>query len=308
MLLPVQPLVTHRPGLDKHPVHRTQFMQRLLILLLFVVLATPGCAIVVERAGNRLADNLSRAILNQDDPQTVRDGAPAWLLLVDGLIESEPDNMPMLLTGSRLYGAYSSAFVQDPERARRLADKALGYAETALCLQLEALCATLDGPYGDFEAALALTSDRDVEPLYAYAVAWAGWIQTRSSDWAAIADLPKVTALLERVVALDETIDNGGAHVYLGVLASLRPPAVGGEPEKARYHFERARQLAGGRNLMIDVLYAKHYARMVFDQDLHDRLLSGVLEAPVQAPGLTLINTLAKEQARDLLESGKDYF
>ncbi len=59
---------------------------------------------------------------------------------------------------------------------------------------------------------------------------------------------------------------------------------------------------------MVRVLYAKHYARLVFDKDLHDRLLNEVIAADPHAPGLTLINVLAQEQAHELLESGKDYF
>jgi hypothetical protein len=46
----------------------------------------------------------------------------------------------------------------------------------------------------------------------------------------------------------------------------------------------------------------------VFDQALHDRLLDEVLAADPKAPGLTLINTLAREQARQLKDSSKDYF
>ena len=62
----------------------------------------------------RLADNLSAAVLNQNDPETVRQGAPAYLLLVDSLIEGDPENSAMLQTGARLYVAYATAFVEDP--------------------------------------------------------------------------------------------------------------------------------------------------------------------------------------------------
>ena len=54
--------------------------------------------------------------------------------------------------------------------------------------------------------------------------------------------------------------------------------------------------------------YARRYARMVFDQQLHDRLLMEVLEAPVSAPGLTLFNVLAQREAAELLKSSEEYF
>ena len=75
-----------------------------------------------------------------------------------------------------------------------------------------------------------------------------------------------------------------------------------------RRHFERALELSEGKNLMVKVLYARHYARLVFDRELHDRLLREVLAAPAEAPGLTLINTLAQRQAKELLAGSADYF
>jgi hypothetical protein len=56
------------------------------------------------------------------------------------------------------------------------------------------------------------------------------------------------------------------------------------------------------------VLYAERYARLVFDRELHDRLLKEVLAADAKVPGYTLSNLIAKEQAQKLLASGKDYF
>ena len=59
---------------------------------------------------------------------------------------------------------------------------------------------------------------------------------------------------------------------------------------------------------MINVLMAQYYTRMVFDQALHDQLLQAVLSKPAEAPGLTLVNTIAKLQARKLLEESVDFF
>jgi hypothetical protein len=59
---------------------------------------------------------------------------------------------------------------------------------------------------------------------------------------------------------------------------------------------------------MAKVLYARSYARLVFDRPLHDRLLGEVLAADPQAPGLTLSNTLARDEARGLLDEADEYF
>jgi len=55
-------------------------------------------------------------------------------------------------------------------------------------------------------------------------------------------------------------------------------------------------------------LLARSYARLVFDRDLHDRLCREVIDADPVAPGLTLTNTMAQEEAQALLGSSEDYF
>jgi uncharacterized protein YceK len=272
------------------------------------LLTLSGCASLVSSATSKMADNITLAIQNQDDAATVRDGAPAYLLMIDGLIEGDPENEDLLLAGSRLYGSYTSAFVDDEARAQRLADKSLGYARRALCLELEGVCAASAQKLNLFEASLDTTSRSDLKVMFAYAVAWAGWIQVNSSDWNAVADLAKVTSLFERCLGLDETYERGAAHLYLGVIKSLLPAALGGKPELARAHFERARSLSEGENLMVNVLMAKHYARMVYDQELHDQLLIEVQTARADYSGYTLINTLAKREADQLLAESADFF
>jgi hypothetical protein len=280
-------------------------------LILAACLATfglGGCARVVNRATQRLADNLSAGILDQDDLATAREGVPAWLLLIDGLIQSEPQNANLLSAGARLYDSYASAFVDDPQRAQRLSERSFGYARRATCLNLPALCQQLDAPFDAFQREVAIVGAKDVATLYQLASSWAGRLQANSSDWKAIADLPKIQALVERVVALNPGYAKGEPYMILGVLATLRPASLGGKPEEGKADFEKALALSGGNNQMVRVLYAEHYARLVFDQELHDKLLHEALAADPHAPGLTLINTVAQLRARKLLESGKDFF
>ena len=284
--------------------------ERRIIISAFALalLTLSGCASMVSSATSKMADNITLAIQNQDDAATVRDGAPAYLLMIDGLIEGDPENENLLLAGSRLYGSYTSAFVDDESRAQRLASKSLDYARRALCLELESVCAASAQKLNLFETSLGTTSRSDLKVMFAYAVAWVGWIQVNWSDWNAVADLVKVTALFERCLELDETYERGAAHLYLGVIKSLLPAALGGKPELARAHFERARSLSGGENLMVNVLMAKHYARTVYDQELHDRLLIEVQSARADYSGFTLINTLAKAEADQLLAESPDFF
>jgi hypothetical protein len=273
----------------------------LSILLLVVWLS--GC---VSMATDRLANNLSQAMLNQTDPEIVRSGAPAYLLLLDSLIAQSPDDQGLLFAGSRLYGAYAGGLVSDNQRQQKLTEKALDYARRGLCPETPELCQALGAPFEKFSLALAEVDEEEIEGIYLYATSWAGWIQAHSEAWSAVADLPKADAMLQWVTAKEPAYDNGRAQLYLGVIGSQVPPTLGGRPEVGRQHFENAIAYSHSRDLMAKVEYARHYARLVFDKPLHDRLLKEVLEADPVADGLTLSNVMAQQMAAKLLQD--DYF
>jgi len=275
------------------------------ILLLPLV---AGCGAAIRSANERMASGVTAAILNQDDIETARAGIPAYLVMLDGMIEGDPGDVGLLLAGARLYGAYASAFVEEPQRAVRLALRAKNYGERALCRDLPAVCSAENGTLDEFAQSLETVEKKDVPVLYGYAAAWAGWVKANEGNWDAIATLPFVEAAMKRVVALDETFDDGGAHVYLGVLDTRLPASLGGKPERGREHFEKAIAISGGKNLMAKVLFAKHYARLVFDRELHDSLVREVLAAETNVPGHTLVNQLARAEAEALRGSADDFF
>ena len=275
----------------------------LISVLLGGTLLLSGCSV-----GN-LPNNLSRSMLNHDDPEVVAAGAPAYLLLLDALVLTYPDNEDFLMSAAQLYGAYAGVFSQDPEQARLMADKAMGYARRALCEYDTDACLAVDGSLDKLVATLDREfDDDDIAPFYSYAAARAGWIQANSDDWSAIAELAKTKALMQWVASHDPEYDRGTLQVYLGVMETQVPPSLGGKPEVGRQHFERALAISNGKHLMAKVLYAKQYARLMFEQELHDRLLNEVLNSEPYTEGLTLINRLAQRQAQTLLAESTEYF
>jgi hypothetical protein len=276
-----------------------------ILLALLVSMAT-GCAGIAQRAADRFASNLGNAVFDHEDPATVRDGLPAYLLLLDGMIHGDPGNAALMRAAAGMYAAYAGSFVSESPRAAILAARAHDYSQRATCVDEPSLCNALTKPHDEFVAAVAGVDD--ASHLYSLASAWATRIQTHSDDLAAIADIPRVEVVLQRVVAIEPDHDRGMPWVYLGVLGSLRPPAVGGTPEQGRAAFERALELSQQRNLMAKALYARYYARLVFDQELHDRLCNEVVAADPKQSGYTLSNVLAQQQARELLRTSTDYF
>jgi len=279
-----------------------------LSLILPCILAIAGCSFIISKATGNLVSNLSAAILNNDDLATVESGAPAYLLMVDGLVQGEPDNVSLLCSAAKLYTAYTAVFIKDKDRAKKLTNKAKSYAFRAACAHRPEICSLRSSRYQTFVDIIAGMNAKDVPVLYALGEAWVGWIQAHKDSLIAIAELSRVEAIMKRIVELNELYEDGGAHFYLGVFSTLLPPALGGRAEEGRNHFEQAIEISGGRNLMVKVTFARQYARLMFDRKLHDRLLYEVLKADPNSPGYTLINTLARQEAQELLDSADNYF
>lgn len=277
-------------------------------LLALSAAALAGCASLVSSAASDFADNLSVAVLNQDDPQTVRDGAPAYLLLLDSLIEGNPDSTQVLAAAASLYASYGAVFADDAERASRLTSRARNYGGRALCLGFAPSCRWDDMDFDAFEASLAGLKPRHATLVLSYGVASLAYIRAHSGDWNALAELPHMEALLKRYLEIGEPGTSASVYTYLGILATLRPPALGGKPEEGRAYFERAIELTGGRDLGVKVEYARGYARLMYDRELHDRLVGEVLAAEPRADGYTLTNVLAQRDAAELQASADEYF
>lgn len=267
-----------------------------------------GCGAVMSSVTEGLAEDLSSAILDNSDVAMVRDGAPAYLILIDGLLAQSPESVTLLSQAAMLNSAYAAAFVDEPERAMAMNNKALALAEKAVCNGVADGCGLRKRDYAEYEAWLAGLKAGQVPLIYRLGTTWAGWIQANSEDFAAIAELGRVKALMSRVIELDEVYDYGGAHLYMGVFETILPPALGGKPELGRTHFERALVLSEGRHMLTKVMFAEQYARLVFDRELHDRLLEEVMATDPAVPGLTLMNVVARQQAAVLLESADAYF
>ena len=278
------------------------------VIVTVAVLPLAGCASLVSSAASGLADNLSTAILNQDDPATVRDGAPSYLLLLDSFLEGSPDDPELLAAGATLYASYGAVFAEDEVRAMRLTSRARSYAHRAICEDYSASCDWRDITYDEFVETLGGLGPQHAERVYTYGFATLAYLRAHSSDWNSLAELPQIEALLNRYLEIAGDDVDAAVHMYMGILLTLRPPALGGKPEEARVHFEKAIEMSNGRDLSAKVEFARGYAKLLYDRELHDQLLNEVISADPYVDRLTLGNVMAKEQAAQMLAEADDYF
>jgi len=277
-----------------------------------------SCSLYIDSFTN----NLNQAISSSNDPQTITQALPAYIILIDGLIEGDPDDEELLMASVNLMNAYSSLLgsqsdlvVDLPEyeinkiknQQKILNEKALLRAQKAICIYKEKYCNLTNIKFSEIMDRINHIEE-DIEILYKMATAWVSWIQVNTDDWNAMAQIAQIKFIMEKIVASNETIDNGNAHVYLGVLNSIIPATLGGKPEIGKQHFESAIRISSNTNLMAKALYAEYYARLTFNEKLHDKLIIEILSNKNTDLSYGLVNTLAIVKAKSLQRSAPDYF
>jgi hypothetical protein len=283
------------------------------IPLIFLLIVLPSACVTSKTmtvaSTALLLEDVAKASNRQSDLKLIREGMPSYLMLIDGMVEALPDNKRLLITAAQSYASYASAFIQDEDKAYAvtLYAKAKEYALRAL--EQNGFKNPLSRPFDDFETGLQKMGPKDVPYLFWAASCWGSWISLNMRSMEAMAELPRVEAMMKRVLVLDETFYYGGAHIFMGVLEASKPRIAGGDLNRARDHFLKAIELGNGRFLMAKVYYANYYAKKAFDRELYISTLENVLEIPVAiVPELTLLNTVAHTKAKKMLDEVDEYF
>lgn len=272
------------------------------IILTIVTLALSSCA------GTMVTAMIEPALENmqeQSDIELVCEGTPAYLLMIDSLIAGDQENNNLLSLGTKAYSGYIGAMREcdlETHRIAAMADKAYLYSQMLLQAILDV---RPNEELDSFELHLESANKRDTESLFWSTFGWIIWIQQQQGSPSAMAGLGKIEKLLFKIIELDETIQSGSAHFLLGGYYGSRPAMFGGNPEKSRYHFDRALELSKRKILIFQTVYAETYCRAMLDRDCHDMLLNEVIEFPLETNQQNILtNTIAKKRAVRLLNEG----
>jgi predicted anti-sigma-YlaC factor YlaD len=294
------------------------------VLLCLLALPQPGCSIR-RMAVNQLGDALAgggTTFASDDDPELVKAAVPFSLKLMESLLDESPRHQGLLFATASGFTQYAYAFVQQDadeleeqdvaaaqaarQRAARLYLRARNYAlrglETAHPGFTNALRA-------DAVAAVKTLVKKDVPQSYWAAVSWAAAIAASKDNPDLIADLPKVEALIDRALALDETFDHGAIHAFLISYELSRQGATGDAEARARKHFGRAMQLGDGQ--IAGPLVSLAEAVSVKNQNVAEfqALLEQALAInPDARPEWRLANLIMQRRARWLLSRTENLF
>jgi hypothetical protein len=289
-------------------------MQAANIKLAFVLsslLLISGCSFnqMLVRASTPMIEGGVEALNHETDLDLAEDSIPANLNMLRGMISIDPENAQLHTFAAQAYYGLAYGFNEDkrPERASTFYLRGRQHGLTAL--ELSGADDLMNSTIADFEKQVSNFDEDDVAAMFWTASCWAKWIDMHRDDSEAIAQLARATALMQRVIELDDTFYYGGAHMYFGVYYGSRAPLLGGDFKKSAQHFDRAREITDSRLLIPDLLQAQYLARQQQDQqDFHDRLTKIVNAPDDLMPELGLQNQIAKRKAAILLSKESKWF
>ena len=294
-------------------------------VVIAATLVSTGCSIR-SMAVNALSETLAEGVTvyaSDDDPELVREALPFNLKTVETLLQSSPDHPGLLLIACSTFTQYAAAFIQadaevaewedfDYAAAEKSKTRALNFYIRARDYCMRRVEVDYPGladrlrlePY---EAVAAFGID-DVESMYWLAGSWGSAISLGLDQPALAADLPVVRVLLARALELDEGYNRGALHAALIMLESV-PELLGGSPDRARVHFERAVELSDGLNASPYVAFATGVSLTTQDREEFESLLGSALAVDPEADiSIRLLNLVTQKRARLLLDHADELF
>jgi predicted anti-sigma-YlaC factor YlaD len=277
-----------------------------------------GCSInrlAVNKLGDALAGGGSGTFATDDDPELVKAAVPFSLKLMESLLAEVPAHDGLLFATASGFTQYSYAFVQQDaderestnfaeaqamrQRAKRLYLRARDYGLRGLEARHPGFATLLAA---DPVRAGALARKNDVGLLYWTAAAWGSAIGVSKDDPRLIGEIPKMEALIDRALVLDEAWDRGSIHSFLITYEMARSNGVGDSAERSHRHFERAVALSEGRMAGPYVSYAEAVPLPKQQSAEFRSLLQQALAIDADAfPATRLANLVAQRRARWLL-------
>lgn len=167
----------------------------------------------------------------------------------------------------------------------------------------------LNGRPEVFSRHLRAHYSKDAMPaLSSAAGAWGLAIALSGGDPERMREVELARALLLHAAAIAPEYAHAAPLAALGALSSNLPPALGGDLQKAKQHFERALSLTQRKSHLVQVQYAKSYAARAQDRALYVALLREVLAAPDLGNDVRLMNKVARRRAEHALAKTDQLF
>ena len=301
-----------------------------LAMLVLLGISLAGCAMVWQRPAVRLISQITHSgfavYTRETDLLLAEPGFAAHLKLVEMLLDTDPHNAQLLLQAVQGFAGYTYAFAEthleeargastapvawQTRRVAQLYQRGLRYGLQLLSQQHRDWLQAPALPLEQLHRLLQRLDRTAVPALFWTSFCWGGWLNFARTELETVTMLPRLHALLNHLLSLDETYFDGLPHVLQAVAYAGVPAWMGGNPTQAQQHFGRAAALSQGRLLLVPLLEAQYVAVQTQDRRHFTRLLCDVLQRDAETlfPEQALLNTVAQQRAALLLRRGDTLF
>jgi predicted anti-sigma-YlaC factor YlaD len=296
--------------------------QKLCSLLLLLALL-PACSIrksafkTIGSALSGAADEFAR----DEDPELVRGAIPFSLKVMETVLKEDPKNATLISGLAKGFVSFSYGFIlQDADelddkdkvaakaardRATKLFLRGRDYGMKYFALKNPNFAADLKA---NPKKAVQSATKADVPMLFWTALGWAGALST-SRDFMMLPQIPQFEAMLERALELDEAYDSGSIHSFYITYEMAKLTAKADKATLAKKHFDRAMELAGGKQAGPLVSYAESVLVPAKNRAEFESTLRQALKVDVNsAPDSRVLNLILQKRARWLLNRADKLF
>ncbi len=279
--------------------HISKFIMIFFILIVIFLLFN-SCTSILK--------GLTKSLYSQKDIQLVEEGAPAYLLLVEGFIDTYPKNKDWLMSGIQMFTAYSAAFIKDKERKKIFTDKTKEWG-LRLLRTYSGFKKYENSEFNEYEKWIKTLTKKDIPYTFWACDAWIMWILENSDSIDAMIQLPKAKAIVDKIYELDSSYYFGSPHLFYGIYYSALPEIVGGNMKKAKVEFDKALEISQDKLLMTKVSYAEFYLKKIYDKKNYEKILQEVIAVDLDKyPEMRLLNAISQKQAKVMLDEINEFF
>jgi predicted anti-sigma-YlaC factor YlaD len=291
--------------------------------LSLAVIVCLGCSVNTLVANALTGDGSSSVFTGDSDPQLVGDALPFAIKMYEALLDSTPKHQGLMLTTGSLFVMYANAYVQGPaemlprEEWQKRADE-LARAKQLYLRGMEILYGALEAKYpgfgktareGNAQVALKKFKKADTSLLYWTVAGGMAAYSLDVFDFDLGARIPEWSAMIQRAYELDP--DYGGASLdeFFIIFYGSLPEIMGGDKEKAEFHFQQALKKTGGKSAGAYISYAQSICVPAQDYEaFKDNLEKALAINPDADISTRLVTVINQRKARWLLDNAWKYF
>ena len=301
----------------------------LCVMLLSFVAALLCAGCVSTLVANALTGSGSSTVFTGDsDPQLVGDALPFAIKMYEALLDAAPKHQGLMFTTGSLFVMYANAFVQGPADMLPLEewqtkDEELARAKKLYLRGSGILYDALEAKYKGFQQAasqegiapgilqpiLKKCKKADAGVLYWAAAGGMAAYSIDILDFELNARIPEWTAMVERAYELDPDFGGAALDEFFILFYAALPELLGGDKERAKFHYERALEKTNGNSAGAYISYAQMLCVPAQDYETYKECLEKALAIDPDAdPSNRLVTTINQRKARWLLDNAYNYF